>query len=82
MTIGGNLGKKNADGRMFPILGDNVTVGGGARLLGPVDIGDNCTIGANSVVVSDVPADCVVTGVPARIIRRQGERVSLLENKG
>ena len=71
-----------ADGSHYPIIGDNVTVAGGVRVVGPVDIGDNCTIGANSVVISDVPADCVVTGVPARIIRRQGERVSLLENKG
>lgn len=58
-----------------PILGDNVSVKAGAKVLGPITIGDNVTVGANAVVTKDVPANCVVAGVPARIIRRNGVRV-------
>ncbi len=58
-----------------PILGDNVSVKAGAKVLGPITIGNNVTVGANAVVTKDVPADCVVAGVPARIIRRNGVRV-------
>jgi serine O-acetyltransferase len=58
-----------------PILGDNVSVKAGAKVLGPITIGDNVTVGANAVVTKDVPANCVVVGVPARIIRRNGVRV-------
>src|SRR3954451_22126351 len=58
-----------------PILGDNVSVKAGAKILGPITIGNNVTVGANAVVTKDVPANCVVAGVPARIIRRNGMRV-------
>jgi serine O-acetyltransferase len=58
-----------------PILGDNVSVKAGAKILGPITIGNNVTVGANAVVTKDVPANCVVAGVPARIIRRNGLRV-------
>lgn len=58
-----------------PILGDNVSVKAGAKVLGPITIGNNVTVGANAVVTKDVPANCVVAGVPARIIRRNGVRV-------
>jgi serine O-acetyltransferase len=58
-----------------PILGDNVNVKHGAKVLGPITIGDNVTIGANAVVVKNVPPNCVVVGVPARIVRRDGIRV-------
>jgi serine O-acetyltransferase len=81
-TFGGRRDKARPDGSKYPKIGDNVTVGEGARVLGPVDIGDNCIIGANSVVISDVPDGCTVAGTPARIIKRNGQRVSLLENKG
>ena len=53
-----------------PILGDNVNVKAGAKILGPITIGNNVTVGANAVVTKDVPPNCVVAGVPARIIRR------------
>lgn len=58
-----------------PILGDNVKVGCGAKILGNVVVGDNVLVGANAVVVKDVPSDCTVVGVPARIVRRNGARV-------
>lgn len=52
-----------------PVIGDNVQISTGSKILGPVRIGDNVIIGANSVVVKDVPAGCIVAGVPAHIIR-------------
>ena len=81
-TLGGRHGWYRPDGSSFPRIGDNVIVAGGVRMLGPVDVGDNCIVGANSVVISNVPSDCVVAGVPARIIKRNGQRVSMLEDKG
>lgn len=54
------------DGLVGPTLGDNVFVGVGARIMGPITIGDNVRIGANSIVIHDIPADSVVIGVPAR----------------
>ena len=65
--------------RKCPVLGNNIFVGAGAKIIGGVTIGDNVTIGANAVVVKDVPANCSVGGVPARIIRQRpppGEPVS------
>lgn len=58
-----------------PTLGDNVQVFAGAKVIGAVTIGDNSAVGANAVVVKDVPPNCVVAGVPARIVRRDGVRV-------
>lgn len=59
----------------FPILGDEVGVGAGAKVLGGVTVGDRARIGANAVVVKDVPPDVTVVGVPAYIVRRNGVRV-------
>jgi serine O-acetyltransferase len=58
-----------------PRLGNQVVVGAGAKVLGPVRVGNNVVVGANAVVVKDVPDNCVVVGVPARIVRRNGIRV-------
>lgn len=58
-----------------PVLGDRVTVFAGAKILGAVTIGDEVTVGANAVVVKDVPPRCTVVGIPARIVRRDGRRV-------
>jgi serine O-acetyltransferase len=58
-----------------PILGDNVHIKNGAKVLGPITVGNNVTVGANAVVVKNVPSNCVVVGVPARIVRRDGVRV-------
>jgi serine O-acetyltransferase len=52
-------------------LGDRVFIGAGATLLGPIHVGDDGVIGAGSVVTGDVPAGCVMAGVPARIISRK-----------
>jgi serine O-acetyltransferase len=53
----------------FPIIGDNVFIGAGARILGGIRIGDNSVIGANSVVIQDVPDNTTVVGIPARVVR-------------
>lgn len=52
----------------MPIIGNNVYIATGAKILGPIKIGNNVTIGANSVVIKDVPDNMVVAGVPAKII--------------
>jgi len=63
----------------FPVIGDNVFIGAGARVLGGITIGDNAVIGANAVVINDVPPGATVVGIPARIIRINGERIEKTE---
>lgn len=58
-----------------PVLEDNVTVNAGAKVIGGIRIGKNSHIGANAVVVKNVPENCVVVGVPAYIIKRNGIKV-------
>lgn len=65
--------------KRHPTLGNNVVVGTGAKLLGPIKIGDNVRIGANSVVVIDVPPNSVVVGVPGRIVSRKGEKIEKID---
>lgn len=72
VTLGGT-GKEH--GKRHPTLGSNIMVGAGAKILGSVNIGDNCKIGAGSVVVKDVPANCTVVGVPGRIVIRDDVRI-------
>ncbi len=57
--------------KRHPTLGNNIVVGAGAKILGPVKIGDNVKVGANSVIVDDIPPDSVVVGIPARIINKK-----------
>ena len=64
VTLGGRSMKRV---KRHPTVGNNVTIGAGARILGPVHIGDGVQIGANSVVVKDIPAGAVATGIPATI---------------
>lgn len=56
----------------YPVIGDNVSVRAGAIVLGDITIGDNSVVGAGSVVLKSVPPNCVVVGVPARVVRRDG----------
>ena len=63
-TLGGRSMKR---GKRHPTLGDRVVVGAGAKILGPVWVGDDVQVGANAVVVKDVPAGAVAVGVPARV---------------
>lgn len=58
----------------FPTLGDGVTVYAGAKIVGGVHVGDDAVVGANAVVIRDVPARAVVTGAPARVVRFRSER--------
>ncbi|RXG12913.1 serine O-acetyltransferase [Leeuwenhoekiella aestuarii] len=58
-----------------PILGDNVVINAGAKIIGKVHIGNNSKAGANAVVVKNVPPNCTVVGVPAYIIKKDGIRV-------
>ncbi len=57
-----------------PVCGDNVDIGAGAKLLGRIRIGNNVKIGANAVVVTDVPDDCIAVGVPAVVKPRRADR--------
>lgn len=66
---------KDRSGGSSPTLGNNVKVYTGAVVIGNIHIGDNAVIGASSVVLKDVPANCVVVGNPARIVKRDGVRV-------
>jgi serine O-acetyltransferase len=62
-------------GKRHPTVQDNVTIGSGAKLLGPIEIGHGAKIGANSVVIHDVPANSTVVGVPGHPVRIDGRRV-------
>lgn len=72
VTLGGT-GKEK--GKRHPTLGNNVMIGSGARVLGPFKVGDNAKIAANAVVLAEVPPDCTAVGVPARIVKRNGQKI-------
>ena len=73
VTLGGT---SLAAGKRHPTVGDRVTIGAGAKVLGPVTVGSGSRIGANAVVVRDVPPDSVVVGVPGQVIARSRPRSS------
>ena len=73
VTLGGT-GKET--GKRHPTIGNNVVIGCGAKVLGPVNIGDNAKIAANAVVLTDVPPDSTAVGAPAKIIKITGARVN------
>ncbi|WP_194189760.1 serine O-acetyltransferase EpsC [Clostridium chrysemydis] len=70
VTLGGT-GKDK--GKRHPTVGNNVIIGSGSKVLGPINIGDNVKIGANSVVLKDIPKDSTAVGIPARIIGNSKE---------
>lgn len=72
VTLGGT-GKEH--GKRHPTLGNNVMVGSGARVLGPFKVGDNAKIAANAVVLEEVPENSTAVGVPARIVKREGQKI-------
>lgn len=72
VTLGGT-GKDV--GKRHPTLGNNVMVGSGAKVLGPLTIEDNCKIAAGAVVLHSIPENCTAVGIPARIVRCRGKRV-------
>lgn len=72
VTLGGT-GKEK--GKRHPTIGNNVVVGAGAKVLGNIDIGDSSYIGANAVVVKDVPQNSTVVGVPGRITKQDGKKI-------
>ncbi len=65
------IGLARVEDPCAPVIGNNVDIGAGAKLIGRIVIGDNVNIGANSVVTSDVPSNATAVGVPARIIPHQ-----------
>ncbi len=67
VTLGG---KSLTRGKRHPTVGDRVTIGAGAKVIGPVSIGDDSAIGANAVVTQDVPPNAIATGIPAAVRSR------------
>ena len=78
VTLGGT-GKET--GKRHPTIGNNVMIASGAKVLGPVVIGDFVKIGAGSVVLKDVPPHSTIVGVPGRIVRQYGEKYNDLDQK-
>ena len=72
VTLGGT-GKDT--GKRHPTICDNVMIGSGAKILGPIVIGENSRVGAGAVVVTDIPANSTAIGIPARAVKRDGVRV-------
>ena len=72
VTLGGTSWNK---GRRHPSIGNNVLIGAGAKILGAIEIGDNVKVGANSVVMKDVPACCTVVGIPGRVTLSKGVKI-------
>ena len=75
-TLGGT-GKHT--GKRHPTLGNRVMVGAGAKVLGPITVGDFSKIAAGAVVLKDIPDHCTAVGIPAKIVRRDGETIGDLD---
>jgi len=78
VTLGGVSTSK---GKRHPTLENNVVVGAGSKILGNITLGENSKVGANSVVVKDVPADSTAIGIPARVLKRGYDKTPLSHNK-
>lgn len=78
VTLGGTGKEKNV--KRHPTVGDNVVIGAGAKILGPIKIGNNVKIGANSVVLKDVPPYATVVGIPGKVVKIDYESIKDKEN--
>ena len=74
VTLGGTGLEK---GKRHPTIGNNVVIGAGAKVLGNINVGDSSYIGANAVVIKDVPANSTVVGVPGRITKQDGKKIDV-----
>jgi serine O-acetyltransferase len=74
VVLGGTSLKKE---KRHPTIGNNVVIGAGAILLGPIKVGDGAKIGAGSVVIKDVPEGTTVVGVPARVVEKREKKIDL-----
>jgi serine O-acetyltransferase len=72
VTLGGTSWQK---GKRHPTLGQGVVVGAGAKILGPITVGDNAKVGSNAVVVKNVPSGATVVGIPARMVDENAKAV-------
>ena len=72
---GVTVGLRNTGKRGSPVIGSRVDIGAGAKILGPIRIGDDVAIGANAVVLIDVPPNSIAVGVPARILPRKPKMI-------
>lgn len=77
VTLGGT-GKEK--GKRHPTIGNNVVIASGAKVLGSFRVGDNVMIGANSVVLNEVPPNSTVVGIPGRIVKQNGKRLDRLSH--
>lgn len=78
VTLGGT-GKEK--GKRHPTIGNNVVIGSGAKVLGSFKIGDGSFVGANSVVLREVPKNSTVVGIPGKLVQRNGVRVDNLDHR-
>jgi serine O-acetyltransferase len=76
-TLGGTGGSRGE--KRHPTVGNDVVIGAGAKVLGPISVGDRVKVGANSVVTKDVPPDSTVVGVPGIVIAREGRRLPKID---
>lgn len=77
VTLGGT-GKDH--GKRHPTIGNNVLIGSGAKVLGPFKVGDNSRIASNAVVLEEIPPNATAVGVPAKVVRVDGEKVDFAGN--
>lgn len=74
VTLGGTGREK---GKRHPTIGNNVVVGAGAKILGNITIGDSSYVGANAVVIKDVPPNSTVVGIPGRLTKQDGKKIDI-----
>lgn len=77
VTLGGT-GKDV--GKRHPTIGNGAMIGAGAKVLGPITVGDNSNIAAGAVVLEDIPANCTAVGVPAKVVKQDGIRIDKLDH--